>query len=75
MLEARKTVDEAYIAYQHARSVAMDTDAGADEMLALRREGEVYAHALNCYSEASMAWLAYVDRNVRPPFKSKGAGA
>jgi hypothetical protein len=73
MLETRKTLNEAHEKYRSAFEIAMDTVAGADGRFALRREGEVYAQALHRYTEASMAWLGYVDRNVRPPFKTKGS--
>jgi len=73
MFETRETLDAAYKSYQRAFAIAMDTGVGADGMFALRREGAAYAQALHRYSEASMEWLAYVDRQ-HPPFNTKGAG-
>jgi hypothetical protein len=75
MLEARRTLDEATKKYNNAFAIAMDTGVGADGMFALRREGAAHAQAVNWYLEASMAWLAYVDTQLRPPFKTKGAGS
>ena len=70
MLDTRKALDEAHEKYQSILAVAMDDpDAG----VAVRQEGRAYAAALTRYSEATMAWLTYVDTQLRPK-KAGGAG-
>lgn len=66
-VDAHKALDEAYEKYHHALAVALEiTNASEEEMLALRREGLAYAHALTRYTDAAMAWLTYVDTHLRP---------
>lgn len=47
-------------------AIATNPGANADDELALRREGHAYAQALTVYTNATMAWLAYVDTVLRP---------
>ena len=75
-LEARKALDEAYEKYQHALAVGMDmTDASEEEMLAIRREGRAYAHALTHYTSATMAWLQFVDAQLHPKAREREASS
>ena len=69
----RQAMLEARNAFQQARDVqesafaALDADASADGALALRRAGQAYAKAVTEYSNALMAWLAFVERVLHEP--------
>jgi hypothetical protein len=52
--------------YLNALAIAMDTEVHADDAVALRNEGRAYAEALTRYSDATMAWLVFVETNTRP---------
>jgi hypothetical protein len=66
MLEARQVLNVAHEKYQHSLAIVMDTEVNADGMLALRNEGRAYAAAITQYSEATMAWLVFVDTHLHP---------
>lgn len=71
---ARKALDEAYEKYQHAMAVGMQTpDPSEEEILAIRRDGRAYAHALMQYTSATMAWLQFVDAQLHPKAREKGS--
>ena len=66
VLKARQALDDAHEKY-HALAVRLNVrDASEEEIRAIRREGRAYAHALTQYSNATMAWLTYVDTHLRP---------
>jgi hypothetical protein len=66
MLEARQVLNVAHEKYQHSLAIVMNTEVNADGMLALRSEGRAYAAAIAQYSEATMAWLVFVDTHLHP---------
>ena len=67
MRQARNVLDEAHEKYQHTLAGGMEiTDPNEDEMLAVRQAGRAYALALTQYSNATMAWLTYVDTHLHP---------
>ena len=66
MLEASQALKVAHEKYQHSLAIVMDTEVNADGMLALRNEGRAYAAAITQYSEATMAWLVFVDTHLQP---------
>jgi hypothetical protein len=66
MLEASHALKVAHEKYQHSLAIVMDTEVNADAMLALRNEGRAYAAAITGYSEATMAWLVFVDTHLHP---------
>ena len=70
MLEARQVLNVAHEKYQHSLAIVMDTEVNADGMLALRNEGRAYAAAITHYSEATMAWLVFVDTHLDPKNKN-----
>ena len=71
MLDARKALDEAYEKYQSALVVAMNTNPA--DATTLRQEGRTYAAALTRYTEATMAWLGFVETHFHPK-KAESAG-
>ena len=67
VLLARKALDEAHEKYQRALAVSMDvTEASERELRAMRAAGRDYANALTQYTNATMAWLSYADKHLRP---------
>ena len=66
MLEARLALNVAHEKYQHSLAIVMDTAENADGMQALRNEGRAYAAAITQYSDATMAWLVFVDTHLQP---------
>jgi len=66
MLEASQALKVAHEKYQHSLAIVMDTEVNADGMLALRNEGRAYAAAITQYSEATMAWLVFVETHLHP---------
>jgi len=66
MLEARQALNVAHEKYQHSLAIVMDTAENADGMQALRNEGRAYAAAVTHYSDATMAWLVFVDTYLHP---------
>lgn len=64
MIEARELLDKVHERYQRTLAAAMNTDASAEGLLAVRREGRAYAQALTEYSNAAMTWLTYVDTGL-----------
>ena len=76
MLEARRTLDQANDEYQHAFAVCMDVEAQVDDAVGLVQAGRAYAAALTHYTEATMAWLLFVDTHLRTKrAASAGEGA
>lgn len=65
MLEARELLSQVHERYQQTLAGGMNTNASAEELQAVRREGRAYAQALTAYSNAAMAWLTYVDTGLR----------
>jgi hypothetical protein len=66
MVEARQALNVAHEKYQHSLAIVMDAGVNKDGMLALRNEGRAYAAAITQYSEATMAWLVFVDTHLQP---------
>lgn len=66
MTDAREAFVNARAVYHRAMAIATDTGANADDEFALRCEGHAYAQALTVYTNATMAWLAYLDTVLRP---------
>lgn len=71
MLEAQDALQEAHKQYQSAFDLAMDTRGNPDTAVAFRREGRAYAQALSAYTNATMAWLSFVDRRLHPGARGK----
>ena len=63
MSDARVAFVEAQSRYHRAIEAAM-YGGHADGKFVLRTEGHAYASALHRYSEAAMAWLAFVDTTL-----------
>ena len=61
MCDAREALRKSTAEYSRVLALAWDTEGNADGMLALRGEGKVHAEASLRYSDALMAWLAYVE--------------
>ena len=52
----------AHLKYEHALEFAQEEDTlGAEAVVAVRREGRDYAEAVTRYSNAAMAWLAFME--------------
>jgi hypothetical protein len=73
MSAAREELDRVHASYQHVLARTRDASVTGEGMLALRREGQAYAQAVTRYSNAAMAWLAYVETQARP-YTAGGAG-
>jgi hypothetical protein len=65
LLQSRELLDKVHERYQQALAAAMNTDASAEELQTVRREGRVYAQALTAYSNAAMTWLSYVETGLQ----------
>jgi hypothetical protein len=51
----------AHLRYEHAlEGVAGEGAPSAEEMVAIRQQGREYAEAVTRYSNAAMAWLAFM---------------
>ena len=59
--DAYRLVQEAHLSYEEAFSIRADTELSSDGLLAVRQSGQEYAAAVRRYSEAVMAWLAFMD--------------
>jgi len=66
MADARQALHKAHESYQAAFAIAADTNANPDSAHLLRRAGADYGQAISQYSHATMAWLAFVDRELHP---------
>jgi hypothetical protein len=65
MSDAREEFEKAHLRYKYALSVAADTGPlNFDGKLALQQSGREYAKAVVQWSNAVMAWLAFVDRSA-----------
>ena len=73
MLEAHDVLQEAHAQYQSAFELAMDTSQNSDGAMAFRRAGRAYAQALTHYTNASMAWLSFVDAQLQPKARGKAS--
>jgi hypothetical protein len=52
----------AHLRYEHAlQNVAEEDTPGAEAMIAIRQKGREYAEAVTRYSNAAMAWLAFME--------------
>jgi hypothetical protein len=52
----------AHLRYEHALQNAAGEDApGAEAMVTIRQQGRAYAEAVTRYSNAAMAWLAFME--------------
>jgi hypothetical protein len=58
---AHEQVQQAEAAYNQALATAADSDLSPGGVLALHKQGRVYATAVMTYSNAVMALLAYMD--------------
>ena len=59
--EAYELVQKTHVAYEHAVAGAVDTDVSSEGLLALRQQGQEYAHAVTQYSNAVMAFVSFMD--------------
>jgi hypothetical protein len=51
----------AHLRYEHAlEGVAEESAPGAEALVAIRQQGREYAGAVTRYSNAAMAWLAFM---------------
>jgi hypothetical protein len=58
----------AHLRYEHAlESVADAGDPTAGSMIAIRQQGREYAEAVTRYSNAAMAWLAFMQTVKKEP--------
>ena len=64
LLQARELLDRVHERYQQALAAATNTEASAEELLTVRREGRAYAQALTAYSNAGMTWLTYAETGL-----------
>ena len=52
----------AHLRYEHAlQNVAEEGAPGAEAMVAIRQQGRAYTEAVTRYSNAAMAWLAFME--------------
>ena len=70
MADAREALEKARTSYEHILGYALDNDASADRLFALQCGGRAYAEVLVRYSEATMAWLVYMDTQLRHVLQS-----
>ena len=61
VLEAYDRLRKAHVNYDQALAVAVDTELSSDGRLALKQNGLVYADTVTRYTNAVMAWLAFVE--------------
>jgi hypothetical protein len=62
--DAHEELEKAHLSYERALSIAVDADPlNFRGIIALLSSGQTYAKAVARYSNAVMAWLAFVDRN------------
>jgi hypothetical protein len=55
-------VQIAHLRYEHALGVVAEEGApGAEAMVTMRQQGREYAEAVTRYSDAAMAWLAFME--------------
>lgn len=65
MSEAYAAVQTAHLNYDYAITVAADTEnLNSDGIVALRHQGQAYAHAVAQYSKAVIAWLSFADEGI-----------
>ncbi len=51
----------AHLRYEHALQTVAEEDApGGEAMIVIRQQGREYAEAVTQYSNAAMAWLAFM---------------
>jgi hypothetical protein len=52
----------AHLRYEHALQTVAEVDApDAEAMVTIRQQGREYAEAVTRYSNAAMAWLAFME--------------
>ena len=55
----------AHLRYEHAlESIAEEGIFGADAMVVMPQQGREYAEAVSRYSNAAMAWLAFMETSI-----------
>jgi hypothetical protein len=55
------TLQIAHLRYEHALQIGAEEDApNGEAMVAIRQQGREYAEAVTRYSNAAMAWLAFM---------------
>jgi hypothetical protein len=55
----------AHLRYEHAlESIAEEGIFGADAMVVMPQQGREYAEGVSRYSNAAMAWLAFMETSV-----------
>jgi hypothetical protein len=62
---AGEALEKARHGYQDACATFEDTNGSDDGRFALRREGRAYAQAVTQFSDAAMAWLSFVDKQLQ----------
>jgi len=72
--ETYELLQNAHGDYHDALAIFADTGRSSDGALALRQRSQEYARAVTRYSEAVMAWLAYIDTNREETLKLLWAG-
>lgn len=51
----------AHLRYEHALQVVAEGAPGGEAMVTIRQQGREYAEAVTRYSNAAMAWLAFME--------------
>ena len=67
-------LEQSHTAYQSCIASAIKGEIDSETRFALRREGRTYAELLVRYSNAAMAWLAFVENQIRPDEQSRSTG-
>ena len=70
MADAREALEKALTSYEHTLGFVLDKDASGDRLFALQCAGRAYAEALVLHSQATMAWLVYMDTQLRQALQS-----
>ena len=58
----------AHLRYEHALQIVAEGAPGAEAIVAIRQQGREYAKAVTRYSNAAMAWLAFME-TIKDPRK------
>ena len=73
MVHCHAACSKAHADYLNTLAMAMDTRANEDDAVTLKRQGRAYAQALTRYTEATMAWLVFLDTHLHPSKTSRAA--
>ena len=61
VIVAQQALERARVNYTRAFAILTDTGVSNDGIFSLRREGQIYAQAVNQFTNAIMAWLTFSD--------------